>query len=427
MAGYVDSHYARTEAEPGDYPPLGEALEVETCVIGGGLAGLATAIDLAERGRSVVLLEQNRIGWGASGRNGGFASPGFPAGAPALVEAVGMTDAQALYVEAIAAHALLRSRIATYGIDCGPVIDGQLRCGMANSTESLQGYCDWMARHFGLQMQHRTPAEVRTVLDTTQYGDAFFNPYTFAVHPLNLSRGLARAIVQHGGAVHENTPALSLSRNGARHVVRTPRGSVTAENIVLACGGYIDRLLPKLVSATVPIATFVMVTEPLGERLRQAIAAPYAISDIKFATNYYRPLVDGRLLWGGRVQAWEPSPARLARALHRDMALFYPKLADARVEIAWGGMMPYLKHKMPMVGPVEPGLWVATGFGGLGVSLTTLAGRMIAGAIDEADDRFRMLARFGLPFAGGKWGKIPAQLIYWRHAAAARFGRGRQV
>jgi gamma-glutamylputrescine oxidase len=237
LGNYLDSHYARTAAEPGQYPSLAGAVEVETCVIGGGLAGLATALDLAERGRSVVLLEQHRVGWGASGRNGGFASPGFPSGAPALVEAVGMADAQALYAEAVAAHELLRSRIARYGIDCGPVVDGQLRCGMANSNESLESYCDWMARHFGLAMQHRTPADVRAVLDTTQYGDAFFNPYTFSLHPLNLSRGLARAIATQGGRVHEGTPVLRLSRSGASHVVHTPSGPVTAANVVLACGG----------------------------------------------------------------------------------------------------------------------------------------------------------------------------------------------
>lgn len=425
MSLQIDSHYARTITEARAYPALTVTQEVETCVIGGGLAGLAAALDLAERGRPVVLLEANGIGWGASGRNGGFASPGFPGGLPDLVEKVGLADAQTLTARALAAHQLLRARIARYNIDCGPIIDGQIRCEMASATPSLEAYCAWSERNFGLKMQYWPKAKVRAVLATERYADAFFNPYTFSVHTLNLARGLARAITEQGGSVHEQSKVQRITRAGAAHVVHTAHGTITARNVVLACGGYIGRLVPRLGDATVPIATFVMVTEPLGDRLTNAIALPHAVSDIKFATNYYRPLADTRLLWGGRVLAWEPSPARIAAALHRDMASFYPGLASARVAVAWGGRMPYLKHKMVDIGQIEPGLWYATGFGGLGVSITTLAGEMIGAAIAENDDRWRMLNRFGLPYAGGQLGRIPAQLIYWRRGLEARFGRGK--
>jgi gamma-glutamylputrescine oxidase len=179
--------------------------------------------------------------------------------------------------------------------------------------------------------------------------------------------------------------------------------------------------------ATVPIATFVMVTEPLGDRLARTIGVPYAISDIQMPTNYYRPLPDGRLLWGGRVQAWEPSVPRIAAALKRDMVAFYPDLATARVETAWGGLMPYLRNKMPSFGQLKPGLWYATGFGGLGLALTSTAGRLIAAGIAEGDDRWRLFAKFGLPFAGGSFGRVPAQLVYWRRQVAARMGRFRNL
>ncbi len=165
-----------------------------------------------------------------------------------------------------------------------------------------------------------------------------------------------------------------------------------------------------------------MVTEALGERLRKAIRVPYAISDIKIATNYYRPLADTRLLWGGRVLAWERPPADLARVLKRDMVAFYPDLAEARIEVAWGGMMPFTRHKLPVIGEIEPGIWYATGFGGLGLALTTTAGRLISGAIREGDSTWRLFAEFGLPYAGGKLGKLPAQLVYWRHQLAAKLG-----
>ncbi len=140
---------------------------------------------------------------------------------------------------------------------------------------------------------------------------------------------------------------------------------------MLAGGGYIDGLHRRVGAAVVPIATFVMVTEPLHERLRAAIRVPYAISDITLATNYYCPLHDGRLLWGGRMLAWEPTPMRIGTLLGRDMARVYPALAGVRVEVAWSGLMPYLRHRMPMVGRLNDGVWVATGFGGLGMALSS--------------------------------------------------------
>jgi gamma-glutamylputrescine oxidase len=422
MTGYVDSYYARTLAEKAEYPRVAGEIETETVVIGGGLAGCATALDLAERGRKVVLVEAQRIGWGASGRNGGFVSTGVPNGIPALVKRIGLAGAQEIYKEARRGHALLRERIARYKIECGPIQDGALRCNMAATSESLEAFCAMMARDFATEYEYWPETRVREALATTRYGDAFFNPLTYCVHPLNLNRGLARAAVANGAAVFEGSPVVTLETRGDRKKVRTTAGTIRADRVVIACGGYIDGLHRAVSAATVPIATFVMVTEPLGERLRQAIRVPYAISDIKIATNYYRPLADTRLLWGGRVLAWEPGAAHLARVLKKDMASFYPALSRARVEIAWGGLMPFTRHKLPVIGEIEPGVWYATGFGGLGLALTTTAGSLIAAAIAEGDERWRLFARFGLPFAGGKLGRIPAQLVYWRHQAAATLG-----
>jgi gamma-glutamylputrescine oxidase len=426
MRDYVDSYYSRSLAETAAWPRLEGDIETETLVIGGGLAGCATALDLAERGRKVVLVEAHRIGWGASGRNGGFVSPGVPSGIPALIERVGLPAAQEIYKEARRGHALLRQRIARFAIDCGPIQDGALRCNMANAGESLEGFCALMARDFDTEYEYWPKARVREALATTEYGDAFLNPLTYTVHPLNLTRGLARVAASAGAVIFEDSPVLVLDAGGEVKRVTTREGRIRAEHIVIACGGYIDGLHPEVSAATVPIATFIMVTEPLGDRLGKAIGVPYAISDVKIATNYYRPLADTRLLWGGRVLAWQPGAGHLARVLKRDMVHFYPSLAGARVEIAWGGLMPMTRHKLPVFGEIAPGLWCATGFGGLGLALTTTAGHLIAAGIAEGDERWRLFARFGLPFAGGKLGRIPAQLVYWRHQAAARLGRGRR-
>jgi gamma-glutamylputrescine oxidase len=424
MSDYIDNYYARTVRESRVRPPLASAIDTDVCVIGGGLAGLATALDLAERGRRVALLERHRIGWGASGRNGGFVSPGIPGGMPGLVDRVGLTTAREIYALSRLGHTLLRERIEHYEIDCGAET-GALRCAMAGARGSLEGFCDYMAKNFATEMEYWPAPRVRDALATVRYSDAFFNPYTFAVHPLNLARGLARTIEAKGGLVFEQSSVETLDLRSEQMYVRTAAGSVRADHVVIACGGYVDGLHPALAGATVPIATFVMVTEPLGERLKRAIRVPYAISDVQFVTNYYRPLADGRLLWGGRVLAWEPRAPRIATLLKRDMASFYPGLADARVDVAWGGLMPYLKHRLPVFGQIAEGVWYATGFGGLGLALTTTAGRLIAAGIVEGDDRWRIFASFGLPFAGGKFGRIPAQLVYWRNALASKLGHGR--
>jgi gamma-glutamylputrescine oxidase len=423
MADHPDTQYARTLTEGRRYPALTADVSAEVCVIGGGLAGVATALDLIERGRSVVLLEQHRIGWGASGRNGGFASPGLPGGLQNAVPKLGLARVQEMYALTRAAQALIRERIARYGIDCGPIVDGALRCAMAEDRAGLQQTADAIARDFGTVYEVWPRERVREALATPRYGEAWLNPLSFSLHPLNFVAGMARAAADQGAAIFEQTAVTGVSLSGVEKSVRTSTGSVRARHVVFACGGYIDGLFGPVSRATIPIATFVVATRPLGERLDRAIRVPYAVSDIQSPTNYYRKLHDGRLLWGGRVLVWERGRTRIAADLQRDIAAFYPDLADAGIETAWGGLMPFTRHKLPSFGALADGVWYATGFGGLGLVLTTTAGTLIAAGIAEGDDRWRLFARSGLPFAGGKAGRVPAQIVYWRNQLDARFGR----
>ena len=431
MNPHIDSYYARTRTETQTYPQLDHDLDVDVAVIGGGLAGCNTALDLALKGVKVALIEARRIGWGASGRNGGFASEAFPIGWDKLVARVGLDRARAFQRLARLGLSLVRQRIDTYRIDCGPLQLGALRCNIAGADDDLLAYRDFAARHFDLHYDHWPKERLREALSTTRYSDALFTPTTLAVHPLNLNGGLARACAEAGVRIFETTPALRLAVVRGRREIATARGRIRADRVVLACGGYIDGLQSTVSGGTIPIATFVMTTEPLGDHLRDAIRVPYAIYDNQVATNYYRPLHDTRLLWGGRVLAWQPSPERIAALLKRDMVSFYPALRDARVEVAWGGMMPFTRHKLPVIGQVEPDVWYATGFGGLGVTMTATVGHLIAKAIVEGDETWRCFEAFGLPYAGGKFGKVPAQLAYWGHqlrasGAARRVSRARR-
>jgi len=216
-----------------------------------------------------------------------------------------------------------------------------------------------------------------------------------------------------GARLFEASPVRALRRDGAAHLVTTERGHVRADAVVLACGGYIDGLVPRLAGATVPIATAIVVTEPLGARLRAAIRCDGAIHDIRRTGNYYRVLADGRLLWGGGMTAWTHAPRRLAARMLGDLVSTYPQFAGVRAETAWSGLMAYARHQMPQIGRLRPGLWYATGFGGHGMNTTPMAGELIAAAIAEGDDRYRLFAPFGLTRTFGPLGAAAAQATYW--------------
>jgi gamma-glutamylputrescine oxidase len=371
---YPDSYYARTIRETTDYPPLTGDLEVETLVIGGGLAGCATALDLAERGRPVAVLEAHRIGWGASGRNGGFASEGFPKGYMALTQRVGRSRAQEIQRVARTGLGLVRQRIADYAIECGPNQEGALRCNLAGRGDDLIGLRDFLAETFGVVHEYWPRERVREALSAERYSDALFVPTTIAVHPLNLTLGLARACVERGGQVFQNSAACAISDARGRIEVRTARGRIRADRVVVTCGGYVGRLQRRLSMATIPIATFVMATEPLGALLSKAIRVPYAIY-------------------------------------------------DNQVDVAWSGMMPMTRHRFPVIGQVAPNVWYVTGLGGLGVALSSAFGRLIAAALVEGDETWRLFEAFGLPNGGGQLGRVPAQLVYWWHRMRAGVGQ----
>lgn len=417
----AESYYRATAPGTTAYPAMTGRHETAVAVIGGGFAGLNTALGLAERGvTDVCVLEAERIGHGASGRNGGFVFAGYSLGEAALLAQLGPERARELFARTVDAVERIRDRVAGYAIDCDLVDAGVLWTNWFRDPRVLRERQRLLLEQFGVRWAWVPQSELRQRLHTTRYTDALFERNAMHLHPLKYAQGLARAAHEHGVSVHEHSAVTALESSGAGWRVRTASGELHARHVVLACGGYLSGLDPRVDRAVLPIATYVMVTEPLGERLHQAIGTDGAIYDTRFAFDYYRKLPDDRLLWGGRISVRNRSPRAVERLLLRDLSRVYPQLSDARVEYAWSGLMSYARHQMPQIGGDGQRLWWAQAFGGHGLAPTAVAGELLAGAIADGKDTWRDFERFGLASAWRPWGYLAAQASYtWLQARDA--------
>jgi glycine/D-amino acid oxidase-like deaminating enzyme len=253
---------------------------------------------------------------------------------------------------------------------------------------------------------------VRAALVSDRYFQALHEADAFHLDPLLLARMLAAEIEDHGGRIFENSRVISADISGLRKSLHTEHGRVRTFSVVLAGSASIGAAFPWLAQTVLPIRTHVAVTAPLGERVQQAIRFEGAIADTRRAGDYYH-LVGDRLLWGGRISARKKPPRQLGRVMQRDIARVYPQLKDAPIEYAWSGVMGYAIHLMPQIGMAQPGVWVASAFGGHGLNTTAMAGELIASAIADHDDRWRLFIPFGLVWSGGRAGRAVAQASYW--------------
>jgi len=412
---HATSYYRATAKAYAPYAPLAGRREARVAVIGGGFAGLNTALGLAERGlRDVVLLEREQIGHGASGRNGGFVFAGYSLGEQALYEQLGEARAQALFQHTIEGVHRIRKRIADYAIDCDAVEAGVIWANWFRDPNVLRARQQLLADRYGVHWEWLPQASLRERIRSTRYHDGLFERDALHLHPLNYAIGLAGAMAGKGVRIHEHSGVRRLRREGDRWRVQTAAGEVLAEQVVLACGGYLAGLEPQIDRAILPIATYVMVTEPLGDRLAECLATRAAIYDTRFAFDYYRPLPDTRLLWGGRISILDRSPRAVQKLLRRDLLRVFPQLGEVRVDYAWSGLMSYARHQMPQIGGREDGLWWAQAFGGHGLSSTCAAGELLAAAIAEGDPAWRQFAEYGLSSTYRPLGFLAAQAGYWK-------------
>lgn len=416
---YVDHWYSRQPgAAVAPCPALQSRTEADVCVIGGGLAGLTAALHLARAGRKVVLLEARRVGWGASGRNGGFVSPGFSLGYDRIAARVGVEAAKTLFRMSVEGMQIVADNIRDLGISQAAPCPGILAAVRHDPGRSLLDHRDRLARDFGYEVTHLDRAALAEHVTSPRYHQALHDRNAFHFDPLAYCIGLAAAARAAGATIHEATPADTVEGGPGGWTVTTPQGRVTAHEVLVTTGGYTDRMVPALHRAFLPIATYVMITRAAPDLIASAIHTRSAIGDDRRAGDYYR-LVDGgkRILWGGKITTRTTEPRDLGRLLHRTMTDTYPQLAGLEIDTVWTGLMSYARHLMPQIGRLPSGLWHCTAFGGHGMNTTAIGGRVIAEGILGQSDRWRAFAPFGLDWTGGPIGMAAVQLTYWRYQA----------
>jgi gamma-glutamylputrescine oxidase len=413
QAGHQPSWYTATAVPRPERAPLTADQDVDVCVVGAGLAGLTTAREIARSGWSVAVLEAGRIAWNASGQNCGFVLPGFGANIDDIVNRVGLRRAKDLWALSQAGLEYVRATIHETGMPGVDPIDGWLNVSKLDDTERIVGTLQLLGNDLGAEVEGWATDRVRDVLKSDRYFNAIHFPRAFHLHPLNYALGLAAAAEQAGAHIFEGTPAVAIDPAGVRKRIETPHGRLRAAHVVLAGNVHIGDLMPNIAATLLPVWTYLATTAPLGPRLSDAITYYGAVSDGERADNHYR-IVDGdRLLISGRATMWEADPGRFAGALAADIAELYPQLGAVEIEHHWSGVLGRTIHGMPQIGELSPGIWLASGFGGHGLNTTAMAGNLIAHAIVDGDDTWRLFLPFELIWSGGRIGRAAAQVGYW--------------
>ncbi len=415
---HAPSYYAATAKGLVDRARLAGDLTCDVCVVGGGFTGLSTALHLAERGFDTVLIEAQRIAWGASGRNGGQLNTGMRKDPDTLSSMLGDTQSRQLWDMAEEAKALVKGLIAKHNIDCD-LKEGHISAAWkARELPDFQSYADSLTHKYDYpHVEFLDRDQIRQHLGSEAYYGGVLDKKAAHLHPLNYALGLARAAENAGARIFEATPALEIE-DKVRPSVRTPGGKITARHVVLGCNGYLGKLEPRIAGNMMPINNFILATEPLGEaRAASVIRDDVAVSDSKYVVDYYRLSADKRLLFGGG-ETYSPNfPGDIAGFVRRHMLRVFPQLEDAKIEYAWGGTLAITMNRLPDVGRLSGDIYYAQGFSGQGVALTSLVGKLIAEAIAGTAERFDLFANIPTkPLPGGtllrRPGLIAAMLYY---------------
>jgi len=409
---YPASYYAATAVPLEPFAPLQGETTADVCIVGGGYTGLSAALHAAQKGLSVVLLEAHRMGFGASGRNGGQVGSGQRQDQIWIEKAVGRDDARRLWNMAEDAKALVHDLIKAHameGVGWRPGIAHA--CWSDAEVRDLHLYAEKLRRDYGYdQLEPLDRGGIRTLIGSEVYKGGEIDRGAAHLHPLNYAIGLAKAAAAAGAQLHERSEVLEI-RHGARPRVVTAQGAVTCSTVLLAGNGYLGGLEPKVAARVMPINNFILATQPLGERAKEILSEPVAAHDTKFVVNYWRLSEDNRLLFGGGESYGYRFPD-LVKTVSKPMLEVYPQLKDARIDYAWGGTLAITLNRMPCFTRPQPNVLSASGYSGHGVALATLAGKLLAEAAAGRSAGFDLME--GLPqrgFPGGTMLRWPLLVL----------------
>jgi glycine/D-amino acid oxidase-like deaminating enzyme len=401
---HIGSYYAATVNKIKDFAPLLGEQRADVCIIGAGFTGISTALYLAERGYNVHVLEANRVGWGASGRNGGQFIAGI-AGENNVAKHLG-EDVEDVFGELRwAGNDIIRERVQKYDIQCDlkfGYLDVAIKERHLRDQEA--DYERLRRSNFPYEFRMLSRDETRGTIGTSAYIGALLNMGNGHLHPLNLCIGEAEAAVSLGATIYEQSPVLNIEKSGKPRVV-TQHGSVTADTVIIAGNAY-HTLERKLRGLMFPVRSYIIATEPLSEEMVNAInPKDLAICDPNFVLEYFRLSADKRLLFGGRCNYYGDDPEVIKKNLRPRMLKVYPQLASIRIDYAWGGTIGIPLKRVPLLGRISPTVFYCQGYSGHGVNVAHLAGRIMADAVAGTMEQFDM-------FANVKPFKVPGAHVF---------------
>ena len=420
-----NSYYAASANEQPDYPTLAGDIEVDVCVVGGGFAGLSSAIELAERGYKVAVLEANHIGFGASGRNGGQLIAGLACEQDVIESALGFDAAKQVWNMTLEALDLVRERVERFDIKCD-LVDGFLGVSVGEKKgKKLRHWFEGMQKRYNYAAEWIEPAHIKKWIDSPRYFNGYFDKRGGHIHPLNYCLGLARGAASLGVQIYQHSAVTSMQQ-GDTVVLQTAKGQVKAKYVVLAGNMYLPeiapQLAPKIAKRIMPVGTYIIGTEPIEPSLvKQLIPSNAAVCDTCFALDYFRfsggnhsqPQAKApRMIFGGRVSYSAMTPRNLTAKMQARMAETFPQLKNTKVEYTWGGFVDISMNRAPDFGRVAPNIYYLQGFSGHGVALTGMAGKLVAEAISGQAGRFDVFAKIKHhDFLGGKLLRTPALVL----------------
>lgn len=411
----TNSYYEASVSRPAESPTLAGNLKVDVCVVGGGLAGLSAAMELAERGYSVAVLEANRVGWGASGRNGGQALVGFAAD-DAIESQFSAEDARRAWQMTVEGLQLLRQRMATHAIDCD-FVPGYLSLAVnKRKADALAAWTEHVTRAYDYKMTPIAASDIGQWIASERFHSGAYDSNSGHLHPLKYTLGLAAAARKAGVQIFEGSPVTGIER-GDQPLIKTSQGAISCRYAVLAGNVYLDEygkgVAPELGSRIMPVGTYIITTEPMEkDRSDALIKHRSAVCDTNFVLDYFRLTADHRMLFGGRVSYSTATPSNLLASMRKRMLNVFPQLGDLAVSHAWGGFVDITMNRAPDFGRLGHNIYYLQGFSGHGLVLTGMAGKLAAEAIAGQAERFDLIARLKHhPFPGGALMRTPALVL----------------